>query len=83
MRRFLAASEVADLFHVTWDSVNALARAGQIPAYRLRSLWRFDSEELETWIAEHRAPRAGTEGPGGGAGDRWLEQRLRELGGTG
>lgn len=80
MKRFLSTSEVADILHVTPDFVNALARAGLIPAYRLKRLWRFDHDEIERWIKERRWPPDGSGATGEGDSEAWLKQQLEGLG---
>jgi excisionase family DNA binding protein len=38
---------VANLLRVSTTTIHSLARAGKIPAFKVRSDWRFSSEAIE------------------------------------
>lgn len=35
-------------------TVQRLARAGELPAFRIGKFWRYRGSELEKWVQEHR-----------------------------
>jgi excisionase family DNA binding protein len=45
--RILTSPEVAKLLRVSTTTIHSLARAGKIPAFKVRSDWRFSSEAIE------------------------------------
>jgi excisionase family DNA binding protein len=48
--RFLSSQEVADLFQVKADVIEAMARAGTIPARKIGKFWRYRRSALEAWF---------------------------------
>jgi excisionase family DNA binding protein len=47
---FLTSQEVADLFQVKADVIEAMARAGTIPARKIGRFWRYRRLALEAWF---------------------------------
>lgn len=54
MAQWMTVRQVAKHLQVSEAKVYALARAGELPATRLGSQWRFDQEELDAWLKEQR-----------------------------
>ena len=52
MDRIMTSSEVAKLLRVSITTIHSLARAGKIPAFKVRSDWRFSSEAIEKLMQE-------------------------------
>lgn len=55
----LSATEAATLLHLNVKRVQALARAGKLPASRVGKKWLFQRHELERLIGRAAAPSAG------------------------
>lgn len=56
----LTVQQVAELLQVpvSWVYGRVRARSQErLPAYRLGKYWRFDREEVLTWVARHQANR--------------------------
>lgn len=57
--RLLTASELAEIFSVSREEIYRLARRGDIPAYKLGGVWRFElprvkeSTSMENNNGEH------------------------------
>jgi excisionase family DNA binding protein len=47
---FLTSQEVADLFQVSKDTIEGLARRGVIPAKQIGKFWRYRRRDLERWF---------------------------------
>jgi excisionase family DNA binding protein len=45
--RFMTVAEVAEYLHVSLATVHRLIRHGQIPAFRIGKVYRFDRNEIE------------------------------------
>jgi len=48
--------EVANFLQLTPETVRAMARQQEIPAFKIRRRWRFRKEDIELWvnnIAQH------------------------------
>jgi excisionase family DNA binding protein len=50
--KVMTLAEVADFLHVHQSTVHRLLKQHKIPAFRLRSEWRFNRESIERWISE-------------------------------
>jgi len=48
----LTPEEVAQRLQVTVAWVQEMARAGLMPAIKLGRWWRFDSDEIESWLRD-------------------------------
>jgi excisionase family DNA binding protein len=48
--RFLTSREVAELLPVSKDTIEQMARAGQIPAKQVGRFWRFRRSAIEAWF---------------------------------
>lgn len=57
MSRLLTPQEVADRLAVSSRTVRRMAEAGDLPALRVGSLWRFDPERLNERLAEWQTAR--------------------------
>jgi excisionase family DNA binding protein len=64
MVRIVTVKEVAAFLRLKEATVCSLAAEGKLPGFKLGKSWRFDMNEIESWIAG--MPRQGmgkTEGP--------------------
>jgi len=50
----LTADALSELFEVSQNQVILLAKRGEIPAYVICGKLRFDANEVEAWIKQHR-----------------------------
>ncbi len=48
----LDVPEAAELLRVHPKTVQALARAGKVPCFRMGKYWRFRKSALESWVDE-------------------------------
>jgi excisionase family DNA binding protein len=46
----LDSEEAATLLKIDDKTLQALARSGQVPAFRIGKLWRFRASELDKWV---------------------------------
>jgi excisionase family DNA binding protein len=46
----LDSEEAAALLKIDDKSLQAMARAGQVPAFKIGKLWRFRASELDKWV---------------------------------
>jgi excisionase family DNA binding protein len=46
----LDSEEAALLLKIDDKTLQALARSGQVPAFRIGKLWRFRASELDKWV---------------------------------
>lgn len=46
----LDSQEAAALLKIDDKSLQAMARAGQVPGFRIGKLWRFRASELDKWV---------------------------------
>lgn len=64
--RLLTSEEAAEVLSVSSKTLGKLARGGDVPAIRVGTQWRFDLQDLLTWIREQKtgtvenAPSSGT-----------------------
>ena len=56
LTRLLTDQEVATFLAVQPDTVRRRAARGDLPSIRLGRLLRFRQEDVEAWVAGHRAP---------------------------
>jgi len=56
----LSAEEAAQLLHLNVKRVQALARAGKLPAARIGRKWLFARRELEQMLSESRGGASGS-----------------------
>ena len=55
---WLGAAEVAEMLDLSLSKVQAMAKAGTIPAYRLGKSYRFAKDQIEQWTeAQKITPR--------------------------
>ncbi len=57
MKNLLTVKEVAALLRVSAQTLYKMLEAGDIPAVKVGSQWRFDSDKIQEWI-EGRAAGA-------------------------
>jgi excisionase family DNA binding protein len=48
--RFLTSAQVSDIFQVSVDVIEQMARAGELPARRVGRFWRYRRRDLEAWF---------------------------------
>jgi excisionase family DNA binding protein len=46
----LDSEEASALLKIDDKSLQAMARAGQVPAFKIGKLWRFRASELDKWV---------------------------------
>lgn len=51
-REIMKTKEVAAYLKIHPLTVNKLARAGKIPAFKIGTDWRFHKEHIDSWIKE-------------------------------
>ncbi len=49
----LTAREIADFLKIGLSSVYKMARAGEIPAFKVSNKWRFDQNAILSFIEEN------------------------------
>jgi excisionase family DNA binding protein len=91
---FLLVSEVAARLRCSPQYVTALARAAEIPAYRLGREWRIDAAAFEVWLKQQRSRKwrlsigaarhggydfSGPAKRSGGLAEQALERRRKQL----
>lgn len=52
-RQILKVKEVSEMLSVHTSTVYKLIREGKIPSFRIGTKWRFRTDQIEHWIAEH------------------------------
>ena len=50
MKEGLTAFDVANLLRINRSMVYKLLKTGELPAFKVRSDWRFDRIQIEEWI---------------------------------
>lgn len=58
--RLMTVQDVADVFQTSPDTVQAMARSGELPGLRIGRAWRFRTSAVEAW-ARAREAAAGTD----------------------
>jgi len=53
----MTVSEVSAYLGVHPSSIYRLLKLNQIPAFRVRAVWRFEIEAIDRWRTEHQAGR--------------------------
>lgn len=48
------ASEVADMLNVHYRTVLELRKAGELPAVAIGGTWRFDPDDIQTYIHNNK-----------------------------
>jgi excisionase family DNA binding protein len=49
--------EVASYLQLTPETVRAMARQQEIPAFKIHRRWRFRKEDVQEWVNEMARPR--------------------------
>jgi excisionase family DNA binding protein len=57
MKEGLTALEVANLLRIDRSTVYKMVKSGELPAFKVRSDWRFNRVQIEEWM------RSRTQGP--------------------
>ena len=52
----LTVKEVSDLLQIHETTVYKMIREGKIPAFKIGSDWRFSTDLIMRWMAEHSLP---------------------------
>ena len=55
--KWLTVKEVAEYLKLSTDLVYKFAQRGKIPVSKVGNQWRFDREEIDTWVKAQR-PRS-------------------------
>jgi len=55
-KRYLSPKELADMLNVDITTVYGWTSTHQIPFFKIGRLNRFDSSEIDKWIAERKVP---------------------------
>ncbi|MBI3325969.1 MAG: helix-turn-helix domain-containing protein [Nitrospinae bacterium] len=63
----MTLEEVAQYLHLSKDSVYRMAQRGAMPASKVARQWRFDKQELDTWMRSDRRRPSGSSGNTGDA----------------
>ncbi len=58
MENFLTAHQLAEKLQVSADWIYDQASSGGMPSYRIGTIRRFRSSEIEDWLQRHRDPRS-------------------------
>jgi excisionase family DNA binding protein len=54
MPEIMTLQQVAEYLKFSKDKVYQMANAGKIPAIKIGKQWRFDKNDLNKWIEEHK-----------------------------
>jgi excisionase family DNA binding protein len=54
MAQWLTVGQVAAYLQMSRDKVYDMVRQGELPGCRIRQQWRFDREEVDTWVHAQR-----------------------------
>jgi len=52
--KWLTVKEVAEYLKLSTDLVYKFAQQGKIPVSKIGNQWRFDREEIDTWVKAQR-----------------------------
>lgn len=52
--KWLTVKEVADYLKLSTDLIYKFAQQGKIPVSKIGNQWRFDREEIDTWVKAQR-----------------------------
>jgi excisionase family DNA binding protein len=55
MATWLTLEDAAKHLKIGKSTIYRLARAGDLPAHRVGRIWRFDVEELDSWLKSGRS----------------------------
>jgi putative molybdopterin biosynthesis protein len=59
MRKLLTVRDLQELLKLSRSQIYELARAGDLPCYKIGRSVRFDLDEIEEWLKSKRWPRGG------------------------
>jgi excisionase family DNA binding protein len=51
---YLSTMQTADLIGLSKQTIVALAKSGDLPAYFVANRWRFKAEDIEAFVASQR-----------------------------
>lgn len=63
--RLLTTEETAELLAVSTKTLGKLARAGDVPAVRVGTQWRFELQDVVAWIRKRKTGATGNTAPDG------------------
>jgi len=55
MTYWLTVKQVADYLQMSRDKVCDMAQKGELPGCKIRQQWRFDRDEVDTWVRSQRS----------------------------
>ncbi len=61
--KILTVSELAHHLNIHRITVYRLLKSGTLPGFKIGRVWRFDLEEITTWIQTGKAPRSSAPAP--------------------
>jgi excisionase family DNA binding protein len=50
MAEWMTVKQVAEYLQMSDDKIYDMAKKGELPAVKIRQQWRFDREELDSWL---------------------------------
>jgi excisionase family DNA binding protein len=56
--KVMTVKEVAEYLRVHASTLYKLVKRGELPAFRIGSDWRFNSEAIDRWLIEQSSPKA-------------------------
>lgn len=65
LENLLTLKEVAKLLRLSPQTLYKMLEQGEIPAVKIGSQWRFDREQLKSWLENHGAD-VGSQSQNGG-----------------
>ena len=54
MAEWMTVKQVAEYLQMSDDKIYDMAKKGELPAVKIRQQWRFDREEIDQWLKNHR-----------------------------
>jgi len=55
--KVMTVKEVAEYLRVHTSTLYKLVKRGELPAFRIGSDWRFNSEAIDRWLIEQTSPK--------------------------
>jgi len=54
MAVWMTVKQVVEYLQMSDDKIYDMAKKGEIPVVKIRQQWRFDREEIDQWLKNHR-----------------------------